>query len=93
MIQDRLDQVKGTNESTLIGNSLVSLMHHDPGLVTILFWLHSLGMIRIILGSMIQDRLNQIKGTNESTLGHSVSLIHHDPSGIRLIHFGFIPWK
>jgi len=48
MIQDRLDQVKGTNESTLIGNSLVSLMHHDPsGLVTILFWLHSLGMIRI----------------------------------------------
>jgi len=63
MIEDRLDQVKDTNESTLIGNSLGSWMHHDPsGLVPILFWLHSLGMnpfwairvIRFLWCTMIQ---------------------------------------
>ena len=48
MIRDRLNQVNGTNESTLIGNSLVSLMHNDASsLVTIPFWLQSLGMIWI----------------------------------------------
>ena len=49
MIQRNSDQIKGTNKSTLIGHSLVSLMQHDlNGLGTIPVWLHSLfGMIWI----------------------------------------------
>ena len=44
MIQDRLDQIKETNESTL--DHSVTLTHHDPsGFGTVPVWLHSLGMI------------------------------------------------
>ena len=36
---------------------------------------------------MIQERLDQIKGTSESTLGHSITLTHCDPSGLVTVQF------
>ena len=88
-IPDRLDQVRGTNEPTLIGHSLVPLVRHNPsGLGTIPIWLHSLGMIWIRI-------------TDPRLLGSSPrnQWIHTDLAcamikvALGLFYFGCIPWE